>query len=147
MALNDNILMQWYGTLTTGGAVAWRKITDHNRSPISIDTERIENKKRMADGTLRRYVVAKKRSWSCSWDRVPSRNDVSGGMTTADGGLAAQDIEKFHNVNDGAFSLKITRTDGVTETDATVMITDFSKEVVKRGKVELWNMSVTLEEV
>lgn len=147
MPLIDNVIMQWYGPLTTGGAVAWQKITDHNRSPLKVDIERIEKEQRMVNGTLRRHVVAKKRTWSCSWENVPSRNSVSGGMTTADGGLAAEDIEKFHNVNDGAFTLKITRTDGVTQTDATVMITSFDKEIVKRGKVELWNMSVELKEV
>jgi hypothetical protein len=28
-----------------------------------------------------------------------------------------------------------------------VMISDFSKEVMKRGRVDLWNVSITLEEV
>ena len=147
MPLIDNVIMQWNGALTQGGGVAMRKITDHNRSALNVDYDRIEKKKRMANGTLRKYVVAKKRTYSCTWDLVPSRNDVSGGMTTADGGIAAKDIESFTKYNDGAFTLRLTYTDGTAQEDVTVMISDFSKEVAKRGKVELWNLSITLEEV
>jgi hypothetical protein len=136
----DNTIMFWNDSGT------WRKITDHGRSSLSESTERIENKQRMVDGTLRRYSVAKKRSWTCSWDNIPSTNLKTAGLSTVDGGWAGEDMETFHNNTDGSFQVQFRRGDG-TVTTATVMIGDFSKEVVKRGIVDLWNLDITLEEV
>jgi hypothetical protein len=140
MAWKDNTIMFWEeGT-------EWRKITDHNRSPLTESYERIENRQRMVDGTLRRYTVAKKRSWTCSWNSLPSTNSKVTGITTADGGWAGESIEAFHEATDGAFRMEIRRGDGTT-TMATVMITDFNKTIVKRGIVDLWDLDVTIEEV
>ena len=141
MSWTANALMFW----DDGGT--WRKITDHNRSPLTVGVERIEKKDRMVDGTLRRYTVAKKRTWSCSWDMLPSTN--TGGastLTTADGGWAGEDIENFHNSHNDAFSMQLRDGKGTIET-VTVMISDFSKEIQKRGQVDFWNLSITLEEV
>ena len=51
---------------TTNSIMSWRseagtiiRVTDHGRGPLSENIERIENRTRMADGTLRRYTVAK----------------------------------------------------------------------------------------
>jgi hypothetical protein len=136
----DNTIMFW----NDGGT--FQKITDHGRSSLSETTERIENKQRMVDGTLRRYSVTKKRSWTCSWDNIPSTNLKAAGLTTVDGGWAGEDMESFHNRTDGSFQVQFRRGDG-TVTTVTVMIGDFSKEVVKRGIVDLWNLDITLEEV
>jgi hypothetical protein len=124
----------------------FRKVSDHGRSSLSQPVERLENKQRMVDGTLRRYSVTKKRTWSCSWDMLPSTNSKANGLKTADGGMAGEDIEAFHNSHDGAFDIQLRRGDG-SVTTATVMISDFSKEVVKRGTVDFWNLDITLEEV
>lgn len=133
------------------------KVTDHNRSPLAEDIERIENKRRMADGTLRRYSVAKKRTWSCSWDMLPSTNNITGGLKTADGGLAGEDIERIHDRINYPFKMVLRRGSAKGQIVpaasnenfyiVNVMISDFSKEVVKRGRVDLWNVSITLEEV
>lgn len=141
MSWTDNAAMFWHD------GTAFRKITDHNRSPLSVSIERIEKKQRMANGTLRRYTVAKKRTWSASWDMLPSKNGVTGALATVDGGYAGEQIESFHNSNNGAFQMQLKRGDGGTET-VTVMISDFSKEIVKRGPgIDFWNLSITLEEV
>lgn len=146
MALT-NVAMEWYNDDPL--VDDWVKVTDHNRAPIDVAVERIETKERMADGTLRRYVVAKKRSWSTSWTRLPSKNGVTGFEDTVDGGLAGEDIEAFHDREDGAFSFRLVGADGVVVTTATVMISEFGKNVVKRspGGIEFWDLSVTLEEV
>lgn len=152
MSWKENALLYW----DVEGSL--KKVTDHNRSALSEEIERIENKKRMADGTLRRYSVAKKRTWSCSWDMLPSTNDIAGGMTTADGGLAGEDIERIHNTVNTPFRMVLRRgsAKGIATVPAVsddnfyivnVMISDYSKEVVKRGKVDLWKISITLEEV
>lgn len=140
MSWKDNASMFWYD------GTGFKKITDHNRQDISVSVERIENKQRMATGTLRRYVVAKKRTWSTSWDNIPSTNSHENGVVTVDGGWAGEDIERFHNNTDGPFQMQLRRGDGTVET-VTVMISDFSKEISKRGIVDFWNLSISLEEV
>lgn len=140
------------------------KVSDHNRSPLKEDLTRIGTDTRLADGTLRRYSVAKKRTWSCAWDLLPSSNDIPGGMRTADGGMSGEEMEDFYNGVDHAFIMILRRGSALGLTLPTidpgalplrtddfyvsqVMLTEWDKEVVKRGRVDLWNVSVTLEEV
>jgi hypothetical protein len=155
VAWTDNSIMFWWedgrttypdGTARAAKTAGWKKITDHGRSPLNIDIERIENKQRMVDGTMRRYTVTKKRTWTTSWANLPSTNSKANGFTTADGGYAGEDIEEFHNAHNNEFPMQLRRGDGTIET-VTVMISDFSKEVPKRGIVDLWNLDVTLEEI
>jgi hypothetical protein len=56
----------------TGEDGTWYQLTDHNRQPIKISYEVIEKTNRMADGTLRRYVINRKHKISASWQMVPS---------------------------------------------------------------------------
>ena len=49
-------------------------LSDHNRGELGINFERIEQKRRMVNGTMRSYHVADKRSISISWDMLPSRS-------------------------------------------------------------------------
>lgn len=141
-----NPIMEW----SLDGGNTWYKISDHGRSPLSITVERIESKQRMADGTLRRYVVSKKRTFSCSWDNFPDKT-----TSFLANGQSGEWMEDFHNTNDGAFHMRLREGSdrdlsltGLNGTVLQVMITDFSKEVVKRGvALDLWNMDITLEEV
>lgn len=52
----------------------WYKLTDHNRREIDITPTLIEKEARMANGTLRKFVVAKKDIISVSWDFLPSKS-------------------------------------------------------------------------
>lgn len=145
MSWKDNPIMEWWDDRLP--VPAWVKISDHNRSPLNIDTERIENKSRMADGTLRRYVVAKKRTFSCSWDNLPSKP-----TQMLANGQAGDWMEQFHEDHDGEFLIRLREgSDQGSETgieEVLVMISDFSKEVVKRSTAaDLWTLSITLEEV
>jgi len=124
----------------------YQKITDHNRTPIEISFDRIERKSRMVDGTMRKYVVAVKRTFTTSWENVPSKRNIAGALTTVDNGWSGSEIESFHNTNTGAFNVKFLDGAGNSEIVA-CMISDFSKTVAKRGVTDLWNMSITLEEV
>lgn len=141
MSWKTNPIMEWWD------GFSWVKISDHNRSPLSVDIERIENKKRMADGTLRRYVVSKKRSFSCSWDNLPSKK-----VQLLANGEAGEWMEEFHNTHDGAFMIRLREGSDINSEigieEVEVMISDFSKEVLKRGpNTDLWSLSITLEEV
>lgn len=48
-------------------------LSDHNRSEISISPKRIEESRRMINGTMRSYYVADKLNISTSWTAIPSR--------------------------------------------------------------------------
>ena len=48
-------------------------LSDHNRSAIDITNERIEQRQRMANGTMRSFFIADKLSISTSWSMLPSR--------------------------------------------------------------------------
>jgi hypothetical protein len=118
------------------------KITDHNRSPLSISYERIENSIRTQRGGLRTYYRADKRTISCSWELVP---ETSG--DTVDGAWGVNELRNFYLINKGAFNVTITYDTGVTETFLMVFA-DFSTELVRRwGYANLYNMSLSLEQV
>lgn len=150
----DNAIMAWDGDM----------VTDHGRGPLNMTVERVGTDKRMADGTLRRQYVGVKRSWSATWENIPSTNTVVGGYATVDGGLSGEEIETFYRNTPGAFRLLLRRGSAIdTATPnpsesalpyededfyvVNVMFTDFSKEVRKRGQVDFWSISVTMEEV
>jgi hypothetical protein len=88
------------GAVTTDPAqMVWYKITDHNREPIQISTEVIESAQRMANGRMRKYVVAQKDKISASWKYVPSRE--SGNDGTVDGFRSVSWLESFYHSNSG----------------------------------------------
>jgi hypothetical protein len=48
-------------------------LSDHNRDALEMSTERIEQRQRMANGTMRSYHIADKLTISTSWSMLPSR--------------------------------------------------------------------------
>jgi hypothetical protein len=74
----------------------WYKLTDHNRQEISVTPELIQSESRMANGTLKKYVVAKKDKVSTSWTYVPSKTSEC-----VDGNKGAAWLESFYNANVG----------------------------------------------
>lgn len=118
------------------------KLSDHNRSEISISKERIENRKRMANATMRTFVVATKRKFQTSWEWLP-RDDNQ----TCDGFYGALSLKSFYDNHVGSFELIITYGDSSEET-ITVMFSDFSMKIRKRGKyTDLYDIDLALEEV
>jgi hypothetical protein len=71
-------------------------ITDHNRQPLQIAYDTIENSARMANGTLRRYITANKKKIAISWDMVPA---AGGYNFTADSNLGAAWLKSFYEEN------------------------------------------------
>jgi hypothetical protein len=49
-------------------------LSDHNRAELSISNERIEQRQRMANGTMRSFFIADKLTISTSWSMLPSRS-------------------------------------------------------------------------
>lgn len=124
-------LMEWGGN----------KITDHNRDALDVNVERIEEATRMANGTKRKYIVADKRTFSCSWKDVPHN-----AMFTVDGFWGKREMENWYNTQPGAFILNIHHGDDTVE-PITVMMSKFSATLSKRGRFDFWDVSVELEEV
>lgn len=159
-------------------------LSDHNRSDISVNPSRIENSKRMINGTMRSYHTADKLSLSTSWSRLPSRafdlradfnqntglSDIAGQnrQYTVDGGAGATEIVKWYEDHIGPFWVFLSY-DKYTNfgtydaahghlaeySEAVLMkISDINYNVIKRsgsnstfGGHDLWNVSVSLEEV
>ena len=92
-------------------------LSDHNREDISIAQQRIENRQRMINGTMRSYHTADKISISCSWSRLPSRSysrnvnfSTSGAPTlsgateyTVDGGAGGVELLDWYESHSGPF--------------------------------------------
>ena len=134
----------------------FRRVTEQNRAPLSLNVERIESGQRMSNGTLRKYFIADKLNLSVSWEMVPSfRNE------TVDGGWGAEDLKNFYEsaAGRGAFSIKLNptvfSTDLVEQSDGaladdytyTVMFGSCDFTVVKRGLQPFWSVNISLEQV
>lgn len=131
-------LMRW-GAPATGPT--YNGISDHNRAELTIATERIETAQRMANGTMRKYYIADKRSFSTSWDMLPNR-----AAYTVDGLWGADDMEEFYRAQPGAFHLELTYSNATTE-DVLVMFDEFSMTLQKRGRYDFYSVSVSMVEV
>lgn len=151
-------------------------LSDHNRDDISFTPKRIEERKRTINGRMRSYHIADKLTISLSWSNLPSRaysdfaNFNSSGLSplkaqsteyTSDGGAGGVEIldwyenhkgpfwmflsyDKYNNFSENKFS-QLNEYNQIIQ----VYISDFNYSVVKRGGTnhDLWNISVTLEEV
>lgn len=120
-------------------------LTEHNRTPVQMPRIPVKTDKRLANGSLRRYFVIDKLSWSFSWERVPALDTY-----TVDGKAGRNKIRNIYEENIGIEVPLIIR-----ETDAsnaqitknyTVFIDTFQDEIDKRFTYETWNVSMTLIE-
>lgn len=135
------------------------KLSDHNRQPISIQTNRIEKQQRMANGTMRKFFITDKKTISVNWNMLPSLSTF-----TADGGYGAIDLRSFYEGTaakasgalSGTSNFDVTLVYGGTATQTLNMIfTSCSFELVKRNvkqvtgdtAQEFWNVSLSMEEV
>jgi len=149
-------------------------LSDHNRSEMSFRKNRIENRKRMINATMRSYHVADKLEVSFSWENLPSRsfnkepafNSNTGKPTaldlkdyTVDGGAGGVEILDWYENHKGAFWMLLAY-DKYNEFGSNpyqylgqynqliqVYFSSFNYTVVKRSGIhDLWNIDVSLEE-
>lgn len=122
------------------------KVTEHNRQPIEVSTNRIEQITRMSNGTLRKFFIADKKQFSISWTMLPGKSTY-----TADGFWGAEDLIKFYESSSGqgTFRIKLNYAYEGTEffTEYNVNCTSFSSTLQKRGITPYWDISMTMEEV
>jgi hypothetical protein len=153
-------------------------LSDHNRSEMQFNPQRIEQRQRTVNGRMRSYYIADKLSMSVSWSMIPSRsyytvadfnssgvspNKNQTGEFTSDGGAGGVQLLDWYENHKGSFWMFLSYdkyTNFGTDEAAyghlpqynqimEVYITNFNYSVVKRGanNHDLWNISVTLEEV
>lgn len=125
-----------------GLAVNGYKLTDHNRTAVSISVTRLENRMRMANGMLRTFVIAEKRKFKTSWDMLPSQD-----ARTVDGFWGASSMINFHKSTFNEFTLRLTNGNNTYE-DVLVQFADFSSQLKFRSKyTDLYAIDMTFEEV
>ena len=134
------------------------KLSEHNRQPVSISTNRIEKTQRMSNGTLRKFFISDKKSINVSWNILPSFSSF-----TLDGGYGAMDIKAFYEGTaakgsgnlSGRSSFDVSLSYGGTTETLTMIFTSCSFELIKRNvkqvsgdtAQEFWNVSLSMEEV
>jgi len=142
----------------TSNDIAWVKLSEHNRQPLSLEHNRIEKSQRMSNGTLRKFFIADKKSFSTSWEMLPSFSGL-----TVDGGLGAVDLQEFYSsVGINPFNIKIVygqKMDGLNKVNReeyySVNFTSCSFSVIKRNvkgattdpAQEFWSASISMEQV
>jgi hypothetical protein len=128
----------------------FRRVSEHNRSEFSVGTNRIKQSSRMANGTLREFIVADKKIFSLSWSMLPSyRNE------TVDGAWGAEDLKTFYESLAGkkSFRIKVNTSTSAsaaelsTDNIYTVVFTEFNCTLYKRGIQPYWSVSCSLEQV
>lgn len=123
-------------------------LSDHSRSPLSVSYEIIENSQRMVDGTMRKSIISKKKSFSCTWDMMPTVSTMM-----ADGNADAAKMKAYYELycyNPLTLTLRYKRNNAETPVDETCQVywTDFSFDVVKRYKnFDYWNVSAEFTEI
>jgi len=149
-------------------------LSDDNRGEISVTPTRIENRKRMINGTMRSYHIADKNTYSVNWDMLPSRSHsgdpdysdlgiANSTLTkyTSDGGAGGVEIVKWYEDHPGPFYMFLSydRYDKFTSSQydnlrkyndvVHVYFSSFDFNVVKRGgtNFDFWNINLSLEEV
>jgi hypothetical protein len=153
-------------------------LSDHNRSEMQFNPQRIEQRQRTVNGRMRSYYIADKLSMSVSWNMLPSRSYYtvagfnSSGVSpeknqtdefTSDGGAGGVQLLDWYEKHKGSFwmFLSYDKYNNFGTDEAAyghlqqynqimeVYITGFNYSVIKRGanNFDLWNISVTLEEV
>jgi hypothetical protein len=155
-------------------------LSDHNRGEISISNQRIEQKQRMINGSMRSYHIADKININTSWNLLPSRsfaqnpefNQTTGksiydalieDQYTADNGAGGVEMLDWYESHKGPFWVFLSY-DKYSNFDANntqyvhlgeysqilqMYISSFDYSIVKRGRAnyDMWNISVSLEEV
>jgi hypothetical protein len=84
-------------------------LSDHNKSELSVEQERIETRKRMVNGTMRSYHIADKHTFSFDWSMIPSRafpRDPNFDSTTGKNSASLQYTE-FYTVDGGAGGVEL----------------------------------------
>jgi hypothetical protein len=131
------------------------QFSDHGRKEMSVDTERLELRERMASGRMRSKFIDDKYKFSTSWEMLPSRVSVNGTNVIADGGASAIEMISFYRAVKGEFTMTIYADGGGGSSllrgarygTFKVFFDSFNFSVVKRGKnFDFFNIDMSVVE-
>ena len=152
-------------------------LSDHNRSPIDIKHNRLEQRERTINGKMRSFFIADKSVFTINWQNLPSRSfdnsinfNTSTGKEdnelkryTVDGGAGGNELLNWYLEHPGSFYVFVAydKYKSFQEEDNVMgrlneyqevkefFISDFSYNVNKRGSNthDLWDVTISLEEV
>lgn len=151
----------WDISGSAGSTDGYIYLTDDNRSDVQVALDRIEYKKRMINGTMRSFHVADKRSYSVSWQAIPSSNlYISENLKSYSAAWAAgqQMIDWYSAHPDSFWMLLVYDTPNKEGTGniplryeiekRNVFFESFSYNVTTRGSLhDHWDISMSLVEV
>lgn len=148
--------------------------SDHNRAAINLTQQRIENRLRTINGTMRSYHVADKINLSVSWQNLPSRAhsqeesynadgiyNGTGIEYTADAGAGGVEMLEWYQNHSGPFYVYLSydkyinfeenRYDHLNQYSQVIhmFFSSFDYTISKRGATnhDLWDITLSLEEV
>ena len=81
--------------------------SDHNRKEIGISQQRIENRQRMVNGTMRSYHIADKVNISVSWEMLPSRSYSRNVLFNSAGVAVTSNGDASYTVDGGAGGVEL----------------------------------------
>lgn len=142
-------------------------LPDHGRKPIQLGFDRIESKDRMINATSRSYWTADKITLSTSWDGLPSRlaelgqeyvegmQVPIGAMFLADNAAPAWLLRDWYNGHPEPFYVYLSYDDGVVNErigqryveERLMSFTNFNMTLNGRGRYDMWDIDLALEEV
>lgn len=123
-------------------------LSDHSRSALSISYEIIENSQRMANGTLRKAIISKKKSFSCSWDMLPTI-----GTQIVDNNANALSMRNFYEKYcflPMTLTLRHKKNGTSNSVDETYQVywSGFNYDVIKRySNFDYWNVTSDFTEI
>lgn len=142
-------------------------LTDDNRGPVAVTPQRIETKQRMLNGRMRSHFVTDKKSFSTSWDNLPSRSAEGSGeddrkyiseyeKRTSGFSIkyaAGQDIKDWYETYTGDFWMMLVYDANFVALNSNqvevynVFFEGFDYSIEKRGQYnDLWSVSINLVE-
>jgi len=77
--------------------MVWYKLSDHNRQPINVTYTLVESTDRMANGTLRKFIVARKFVIKIEWKDFPTQD--SNLVDYSSGSYGAAWLKAFYEGN------------------------------------------------
>lgn len=77
-------------------------LSDHNRSEIDVSNQRIEQRQRMVNGTMRSYHIADKLTLNTSWSLLPSRQMPTIANWNQSTGISSYGNDTLYTVDGGA---------------------------------------------
>jgi hypothetical protein len=89
-------------SVSPDNGTTWYALSDHNRQPIQYAPQRIEQVQRMANGTMRKFVVANKAIYDTTWQALPSASQT----ITSQSGISLQSYQPTVDGKMGAAFMK-----------------------------------------